>query len=606
MNKLKELFITIGWAYKLTMKINARVYLGWAFISILLSILPAIALHFNREAVAILSSFISIGQGSFDNVFPAIIALGVVLTAIGLSRRINADFLNMQLHDTYYFGFLEFYMDTVQDIELKTLMDKKYLDEHYSSLGRGGSLSDFMSASCVLISKIIGVSALLVVAAQVSLVIFFAATGYIIVIMVLNFIMADKLRWNHMEYNEVRRLSSYYHNSVMSPGVAKELRVYDLGDETIKRWKEAYKGVEDFDRHHSRIYPIFSAISSAGFYVFIAGMMIYSIYSVANGGMTVDIFLMLYAMGQSISEMTGSLSSSFMEADNGLFFLNIQRKFTNAVPKAAQDWREGFVPENGNIIFQAENMSFSYDDEKDVLHDLTFDIRKGETVALVGLNGSGKTTLVKLLIGLFSPTKGNLRFLGKPYDDKTRGGIIKRVGMFFQDFHIFHATFRENIGFGDLKSLADENKIMRAVDKGDAKKVLSQLEQGMEQWLGKYAKSDGVWLSGGENQRVAISRTHMSDKDVLIFDEPASALDPIAEMKQFQAIREKIKGATAILISHRVGFARLADRIIVLDDGRLAEDGTHEELMTQNGIYANFFNEQAQWYTDVGNGGNYE
>ena len=126
MDKFKENLITIVWAFKLAMRINARIFIMWSTISIILSILPAIALHFNREAVAILSEFIFTGQGSFDDILPAIIALGVILVTIGLSRRINGDFLNMQLHDMYYYGFQEFYMTTVQDIELKTLMDKKY------------------------------------------------------------------------------------------------------------------------------------------------------------------------------------------------------------------------------------------------------------------------------------------------------------------------------------------------------------------------------------------------------------------------------------------------------------------------------------------------
>jgi ATP-binding cassette subfamily B protein len=204
--------------------------------------------------------------------------------------------------------------------------------------------------------------------------------------------------------------------------------------------------------------------------------------------------------------------------------------------------------------------------------------------------------LVKLLVGLFAPTGGNLYFHGQSYGGRTRGALIRRVGMFFQDFQIFHAPLRENVGFGDLKHLADDERIHQAMRKGGTEKLSSRFPKGLEQWLLRDVKKDGVLLSGGEKQRIAVSRAHMSDKDVLIFDEPAAALDPIAEMKQFHAIREKIEGRTAILISHRVGFARLADRILVLDGGHLVESGTHEDLMARGGIYADFFHEQAQWY----------
>jgi ATP-binding cassette subfamily B protein len=172
--------------------------------------------------------------------------------------------------------------------------------------------------------------------------------------------------------------------------------------------------------------------------------------------------------------------------------------------------------------------------------------------------------------------------------------------MFFQDFHIFHTTLRENVGFGDLKNLGNIDRILLAMQKGGADKLPARFPKGLEQWLLRDVIKDGAILSGGEKQRVAVSRAHMSDKEILIFDEPAAALDPIAEMKQFQAIREKIVGRTAILISHRVGFARLADRIFVLDKGCLVEVGTHEELMSRNGIYAGFFHEQAQWYETKG------
>ena len=161
---------------------------------------------------------------------------------------------------------------------------------------------------------------------------------------------------------------------------------------------------------------------------------------------------------------------------------------------------------------------------------------------------------------------------------------------------LFHASLRENVGYGDLKNIENREKITEALRKGGGMKLLERLPEGMETWLLKKVKKGSVNLSGGEQQKVAVSRAHMSDKDVLIFDEPASALDPIAEMEQFSAIQEKIQGRTAILISHRVGFARLADRIFVMDQGKLAEVGTHEELMEKQGIYLEFFQSQAEWY----------
>jgi ATP-binding cassette subfamily B protein len=594
---LKDNILTVGWSVKLAFKIDAKVLLIWSSVSIALAILPAVVLHFNQQTISVLSAFLLTGQGSFSDVIPPVLALGIIMTAIGISQRINRDFLYFIMYDAYYFGMEEHLMDMVSRIELKTLMDKKYRDDHYAIMGYCGALAEFISSGCVFISKFVSAVSLLVVAANTSMVIFIISTFYIILILFLNSFSMNRRHWDQNKYSEASRLANYYHNCVMSPGVAKELRVYGLAEDTVKKWEEAYARIEAIDKKYSKINQITSLLGGSGFYIFILGIITYCIFRVADGAMTVDVFLMLYALGQSIDGVIRALSFSFQCTYDGLYYLNLQRKFVAAIPQTAKDGGEDFEPLDSKTVFKADNLCFSYDDETEVLHNLNFEIKKGETIALVGMNGSGKTTLVKLLISLFSPTKGKLYFYGKPYDKKSRGAVIHRIGMFFQDFYIFHATLRENIGFGDLKSLGNTERIKLALEKGGADKLPERYPNGLEQWLNRNVKKDGAILSGGEKQRLAVSRAHMSDKEILIFDEPAAALDPIAEMNQFHAIKQKITGRTAILISHRVGFARLADRILVLDKGRLVENGTHEELMSLDGIYAGFFKEQALWYT---------
>jgi len=598
MKKTVENLLTIGWAIKLGIKINARIFIFWSVLGVSLSILPAVALFYNREAVSILSDFLARGEGSFQDILPSLISLGIVLTAIGVSRRITGNFLYIVMYDAYYHGMQEYLMDVANSIELRNLMHKKFKDDFYAAYYRCGSLADFMSSGTLFLSKFTGAVSLLVIAVTVSNLIFITAAIYIVVVLFFNILVAKKLRFDFRVHSQAHRLARYYQDSVMKPGVAKELRVYDLCEETIDKWEDAYNDVEQFERQQVKYLQIASIFSTVGFYLLIVLMMVYSVFNVANGNMTVDVFLMLYAMGQSISEVTRVLTSSLQETDRGLYFLVIQRKFIKSVPKDAKNQQDGFEAADENIVFQAKDLCFIYDDERNILDGLNFTIRKGETIALVGVNGSGKTTLVKLLIGLFAPTKGQIRFYGKPYTPHTRGAITKRVGMFFQDFSIFHASLRENVGFGDLKNMGNEKRIRLAIEKGDAETLLKKLSNRLDQWLNRNVKKDGAMLSGGEKQRVAVSRAHMSDKDVLIFDEPAAALDPIAEMKQFHTIHEKIQGRTAILISHRIGFARLANRIMVLDKGRLVETGTHDELMTKSGVYFNFYNEQAGWYSE--------
>lgn len=599
MKKWKQQLEVVLWAIRLAVQINGKVLFLWLSISIIAAILPAVSLHFNRASAAILSAFLTTGQGEFSDIVPSLVGLGVTMVLIGASNRINQGFLYLVMYDDYYLGFAEYLMDHVQKVELKTLMDKDYADSYQSSVGRAGALSDLLSTACMIVSRCVTIISLLIVALELSFTLFAALLIYVGAVMIL---YGLKFRASWMDSHRVRaaeREADYWKQAVLSPGVAKEIRIYNSSNLIIKQWKKASEKVQTFYRARAMKKNSLALVGAMGSYLCTATMVVFCIFGVAQGRFHVDVFLMLYTLGEQLFAAFQEITVDLIEAGRGLLALGHQYRFTHDTPanRRPSELKDEVVA-SADTIFEAKNVSFSYDGNKNALEHVSFQIKKGETIALVGPNGSGKTTLVKLLTGLFSPDSGELFFCEKPYTEYTSGDISSQIGMSFQDYYIFHLSMRENVGFGDLKNMKYEEKVLRAIEKGGAQKILKKLGGNLEGRLLRNTHRDGLMLSGGEKQRVAAARAHMNDRPILIFDEPAAALDPIAEMEQFLHIKEKVEGRTAILISHRVGFARMADRIFTLQDGHLIEVGTHDELMQRNGVYADFFASQAQWYRE--------
>ena len=500
------------------------------------------------------------------------------------------------MYDTYYFGMVELLIDGVQNISFEELLDKEVKDEFFAAAFREGSLTDVISSFCTLLGKFVGTSSLLIVAFSLSKFIFVIALVYTIGIIWLNLIFVEKLRNNWQKIRDKERLADHYENMPYSREYAKELRVFESKETLYKNWKEAYRPIYEYQIKNTVAVELRSFISGFGFYMFLAVMIVYSLFSVAGGTMTAPVLLIIFTLCMNIFTSVTGIARTLMLADHGLYALERQHKYFSSPIKTAAPPAAESKPAQTDTVFKTEDLTYSYKSDKPALDHVSIEIKSGEIIALVGANGSGKSTLINNLLQIYKSPLGKIFYHGVNYEELKQGFLKNSIGAFFQDYYLFHLPVFENIGFGDVENVTDKNKINLALEKGGAAGFIMKLPKGLDTFIRKDVEETGADFSGGERQKIAVSRAHMSDKDILIFDEPASMLDPISELEQFTHIKEKLEGNTAILISHRVGFARLADRIILLSGGKVAEVGTHDELMMKNGLYANFFNEQAQWY----------
>ncbi|MEG5054423.1 ATP-binding cassette domain-containing protein [Microcoleus sp. B13-B6] len=267
---------------------------------------------------------------------------------------------------------------------------------------------------------------------------------------------------------------------------------------------------------------------------------------------------------------------------------------TTPLPSHGQDAR----PTKDKIGIEIKHLSFCYPgSNKSTVEDINLTINPGEMLVLVGENGAGKTTLGKLLGRLYDPTSGTIAWNGKDLRSYSLAYVRSRIAVVMQDYARFPSTVRENVGFGDLLSLSDDSAINEAISEAGIREKVNSLSAGLETPLGKQLE-DGIDLSGGQWQRIAIARALMrlSTAEVLIFDEPTAALDPKTEHEIYSIFRQIAAGKTTIVISHRLGLAKIADRIAVMENGKIAEIGTHDELIELGEIYYSMFTRQASSY----------
>lgn len=312
-----------------------------------------------------------------------------------------------------------------------------------------------------------------------------------------------------------------------------------------------------------------------------------------KGQLSIGLFIaMTGLMFQGIYGILGGCAFIFKWAPFHINSYDYYDKFFQLSDEA--EGTETNLPEKFDIEFR--DVWFRYPGtEIDILKGLTFKIENGEKASIVGENGEGKSTLIKLLLGLFSPDKGEILIGGKRLEDYPLSVRTKIFGPVFQDFSRFSITLKENIGIGDIDEISNEDKLTMAAKKGKADGFAKEFDEGYDTLLGRDFDG-GVDISGGQWQRIAISRGFMGDKHILLLDEPTSQLDPLAEAELYHEFADMVENKTAVFITHRLGSTMITDRIFVISQGTIKENGGHEELMKLDGIYSNMFNAQKQWY----------
>jgi len=580
--------------FKEIWKTNKKMFLMSAVCRLVGALLPVVILWIGKVIIdeIVLQSKLEVSDLTKLWTYVAI-EFGLIILSDLVSRAISLT--DSLLGDAYSIDSSVSIIKKTNQIDISLLEDSEFYDKleraRIQTAGRVNLMSNALGEVQSLIS----------IATLVAGLIYFEP--YLIILLVLSIIPSfiNEIWFSQQQYSLARgwtaerRELDYLRFIGANNMTAKEIKLFGLTDFIVDRFKNLSNEYFDLNKKlaikRSALGFLFNVLGTLSYY----GAYIFIIYRVISGIITLGELTFLSGAFNRLTRNLQEFFSKFTRITESALYLKDYFEFLD-ISVESKTVEDIPLPIKIQTGFEFRNVRFSYpDSDNEILKGVSFKIDVGEKMAFVGQNGAGKTTLTKLLLRFYEPTSGEILLDGININRFNKADYQEFFGVIFQDFYRYEFTVRENIAIGDIDELENDEKIKNAAELSLANEVVSELKKGYEQQLGKRFYK-GQELSGGQWQKVALARAYMKDAEVMILDEPTSALDAKAESDVFDRFIGLTKGKTSIIISHRFSTVRQADRILVLDEGKVLEVGTHEELMGNHSLYAELFRLQAEGY----------
>lgn len=574
----------MGWSLSKSRVIHAFIltalgYVAWIFYS-------AIFMRYLVNAIE--------NKNSFKSILVFILITGTTFVCFAIYTSYVNEVVFPLTDTKIYGGLYEKLYKKAKNVELSCFENAEFYNKYTMAIdGAGDKITSVITNVCTLVTGMIATVIVFYVMFDIDK----ASVLFVISPIIGNFVFGgilNKLTLKRYEDNIPNERVSQYVNRVMYlADYAKEMRLSNVYHLMKNKYERSVKGtVNVAEKYASKAIVVQALTNIFTFCVIFEGVMLYGAYRtmVVKSISLAKLTVLSSTMVSATWILIGLFQALVETIKNGLFVKNL-RTFMEYKEVIPEDW-DGIMPEDTISSIEFRNVSFAYKDDEATIKNLSFCIEGNTVVAMVGHNGAGKSTIIKLLFRLYDPTSGEVLVNGRNIKEYNLRAYRNLFAAAFQDYKIFALSIKDNVLMGRTFENEDE-VVIEALKKAGVYEKVESLKDGINTILTKEFDEEGAVLSGGQYQKIVVARAFVQNTSVKVFDEPSSALDPIAEYDLYKSIMQESKDRTMIFISHRLSSVRHADKVFMLEHGQLIEEGTHEELMEMKGAYADMYTKQA-------------